>query len=302
MKLRGLGYIGIDSTDPQAWRTFGTEVLGLMDASPDASAPDGEVRLRMDRRSWRFAVHPAEADGLAYVGWEAAGPADFEDAVAKVEATGVAVKRVEGAECQARGVHALARFDDPWGNTNELFWGAGADEDEFVSPQGVSGFLTNGVGVGHVLYVVPSAWEATKFYGDALGFRLTDYFQWGPNAAIFMHTTPRHHSIAFVDLPLPGGPGLNHFMIEAHTTVDVGRAYDRAREAGVPITNSLGQHSNDPMLSFYMVGPSGFGVEFGCNGLMIDDATWTVSEYHGRGELWGHTGELMDNIAAAKQE
>ena len=40
------------------------------------------------------------------------------------------------------------------------------------------------------------------------------------------------------------------------------------------------------MISFYMQSPSGFNVEFGCNGLMIDDDTWVVSEWSGRGEIW----------------
>jgi len=303
MASRGLGYIGIESTDPARWAEYGTSVLGLMaTAAPsDASAP-GSTWLKMDRRHHRIAVHPADTDRCAYVGWEYADAGELEDACARVEAAGAAVKQLDADEARARGVRAGARFDDPWGNTNELFFGQAVDEELFVSPQGVSGFLTDGVGVGHVLFAVPSSWDAANFYISALDFKLTDFFSWGPNAAVFLHTTKRHHSLAFVDLPLPGGHGLNHFMIEANTLEDVGRAYDRTKEAGVPITNSLGQHVNDPMLSFYMSSPSGFGVEFGCNGLMIDEATWVASEWSGRGEIWGHTGEFMDEIAGAKEE
>ena len=54
------------------------------------------------------------------------------------------------------------------------------------------------------------------------------------------------------------------------------------------------------MLSFYVVSPGGFNVEFGWKGLMVDDDTWTVRTYSGRGELWGHTGEFMESIADAK--
>jgi 3,4-dihydroxy-9,10-secoandrosta-1,3,5(10)-triene-9,17-dione 4,5-dioxygenase len=302
MGSRGVGYIGIESTDPAKWETYGTDVLGLMatSAPSDASAP-GSTWLRMDRRHHRIAVHPGSADRCAYVGWEYADGAALEHACARVEAAGVPVKQLDADEARARGVKAGARFDDPWGNTNELFFGQAMDEEQFVSPQGVSGFLTEGVGVGHVLYAVPSSWDAANFYISALDFKLTDFMTWGPNSAIFLHTTRRHHSIAFVDLPLPGGHGLNHFMIEANTVEDVGRAYDRTKEAGVPIVNSLGQHVNDPMFSFYMQSPSGFNVEFGWNGLMIDEDTWVASEWSGRGEIWGHTGEFMDDIADAKE-
>jgi hypothetical protein len=54
------------------------------------------------------------------------------------------------------------------------------------------------------------------------------------------------------------------------------------------------------MFSFYVVSPGGFNVEFGWKGLMVDDDTWTVRTYSGRGELWGHTGEFMESIADAK--
>ena len=34
---------------------------------------------------------------------------------------------------------------------------------------------------------------------------------------------------------------------------------------------TLGRHVNDKMLSFYMKTPGGFDVEFGCEGLQVDD-------------------------------
>ena len=34
---------------------------------------------------------------------------------------------------------------------------------------------------------------------------------------------------------------------------------------------TLGRHMNDQMLSFYMRTPGGFDVEFGCEGLEVDD-------------------------------
>lgn len=303
MELRGLGYVGVEATDPAAWARLAGDVLGFQEVvgPPGASdAAPGTRYYKLDAHSWRLAVHPGPSDGCRYVGWELAGPASFRAAVGSVEVAGVPVKVVEGADRVARGVQALARFEDPFGNVHELYWGPHTDEFPFASPAGVSGFLTDGVGMGHVLYVVPSCADAVDFFARALGFRLTDQFVWGRNGASFMRVTPRHHSVAFIDLPLPGGPGLNHFMVEALTLEDVGCAFDRARAHGIPIVNSLGQHSNDPMLSFYVASPGGFNVELGWRGLMVDDATWTVRTYSGRGELWGHTGEFMDAIADAK--
>jgi hypothetical protein len=33
---------------------------------------------------------------------------------------------------------------------------------------------------------------------------------------------------------------------------------------------------------------------------MVDDDTWSVRTWTGRGELWGHRGDFMDDISAAK--
>ena len=40
----------------------------------------------------------------------------------------------------------------------------------------------------------------------------------------------------------------------------------------------LGKHTNDHMVSFYSRSPSGFDVEFGYDGLLVDEATWTVTQ------------------------
>src|SRR5574341_423439 len=130
MRSRGLGYIGIDSTEIERWQSFATDILGMMSVDPPSVAgPSGSVWLKMDQRHWRVAVHPSDRDGCAYVGWEYADPTEFNAACAQVEAAGVTVKVLGVEDALARGVRGLARFDDPWGNTNELFFGAGVDEE-----------------------------------------------------------------------------------------------------------------------------------------------------------------------------
>lgn len=300
MEMRGLGYLGIGTRDVAAWRALMVDVLGVGESAGPPGAGGDTLYLKMDDRCWRIAVHPGEDEQCAYAGWEVPGEEDFEQAVAHLQRSGVKVRTGTDALRAARGVLDVAQFDDPFGNHHEIYYGPMIDEFVFTPPNGGSGFVTDGVGLGHALYVVPSCNDALDFFGRVMGFRVTDKFAWGPNGAVFMRSTPRHHSLAYIDLPIPGGPGLNHFMIEAKTLEDVGRAYDRAMDARVNIVNSLGQHSNDPMLSFYVQSPSGFNVELGWKGLMVDDSTWTVRTYTGRGEMWGHRGIFMDDIADAK--
>jgi len=295
MTMRGLGYLGLYIADPSAWRKFACELLGLM---PVEDAPGETLRFRMDDRAWRIALHPGRAEGLAYAGWECDDPASFEAALAKLEAGGTQVERPDPS---LRGVSGLARFQDPSGQTHELFWGARTEHyAPFASPAGVAGFKTAGIGMGHVLLSVPSAQESFEFFSERLGFKLSDRTSMGgEKQALFLRASARHHSLAIADaFPTPG---IHHFMIEVQRLEDLGCAYERAQAMGVPITMNLGQHVNDRMLSFYVRTPSGFEIEYGWNGILVDDATWTATEFSGRGDLWGHRGPSMDAITAERQ-
>ena len=101
-----------------------------------------------------------------------------------------------------------------------------------------------------------------------------------------MHCNGRHHTIAFA--AMPGPKRMHHFMIEANDRVDVGCAYDRVLKAGIPMELTLGMHPNDHMFSFYVKTPSGFAIEFGADGRVIEDeASWEVVTYD-RLSIWGH--------------
>lgn len=299
MPLRGLGYLGLATTELAAWRSFGSELLGLMPVPSAERAGAAELRFRMDARGWRLAVHRAERSGLAYAGWEAADRPGLEAVAARLRAADVAVERPGADERAQRGVTDLIRFRDPWGNAHEVFTGAFHDFDvAFASSAGVSGFVTDN-GMGHLLLTVPDCAQAEAFFTRALGLRVTDRMDMGGGrGAIFLRASPRHHSLAVTDV-LPE-PALHHFMLEARRLEDVGRAWDRVQDRRIPIQMTLGQHANDPLVSFYAEAPGGFGVEFGCNGMLIDEATWAVREFGGKGEIWGHRGVAMEAITEAR--
>ena len=81
-------------------------------------------------------------------------------------------------------------------------------------------------------------------------------------------------------------PGVDHFMLEVDNLDVVGRALDQVTKLGVPVTVTLGKHSNDHMTSFYIRTPSGFDLEYGYGGRLVDDSwipTWFRSP-----SIWGH--------------
>jgi len=304
MNIRGLGYAGFACSEPKAWLSYATDVLGLMPAravpgegwgepgKPGAKppsggsgvAPDGSVYLKLDDWQWRIAIHPGEG-GLRYLGFELGGRQQLEAAVAELNAAGHPAEMAAAADATARAVTGLARTRDPAGNTVELFYGPTVDR-KFLSPHGMR-FTTQSMGLGHLMLVVDHLAECQEFYTGVLGFKLTDYVRFGPDmSANFYHCNERHHTIGLIRV----GPfnGLHHLMLEVEEIDDVGKCLARAEAAGVTITSSLGRHVNDRMFSFYMRSPSGFDIEVGCHAIKVGP-DWAPSEFV-EGDVWGHKG------------
>src|SRR5205807_1878480 len=80
----------------------------------------------------------------------------------------------------------------------------------------------------------------------------------------------------------------HHVMLEVADVDDVGRAYDLVNTLGYKVAMSLGRHTNDHMTSFYVRTPSGFEIEYGAGGRLIDmTQPWTPSHYDAM-SFWGH--------------
>src|SRR5262245_56175279 len=124
MPLRGLGYLGLATPDPARWRAFAVDVIGLAPAASAGGGDPATLRLRMDERCGRIAVHRAARGGLAYAGWEAADRDGLEAVAARLRAACVAVETPSDDLRAERGVTALVRFSDPWGHSHEVFTGA----------------------------------------------------------------------------------------------------------------------------------------------------------------------------------
>lgn len=292
MAIRSLGYLRIEATDMAAWRTFGLKVLGMVEGK---GSVEGALYLRMDDFPARLVIIPGEQDRLLASGWEAETEAGLQEVAARLEAAGVSYKEGSADELAERRVTGLITFDDPSGNTLEVFHGVALQHRRVVSPYGHR-FVTGEQGLGHVVLSTRDDEEALRFYRDVLGFRLRDSMRLppelvgrpsdGPPAWLrFFGCNPRHHSLAFLPMPTPSG--IVHLMVEVGEADDVGLCLDRARRHKVPMSATLGRHVNDLMLSFYMKTPGGFDVEFGTEGRQVDDGDWIARESTAV-SLWGH--------------
>jgi 3,4-dihydroxy-9,10-secoandrosta-1,3,5(10)-triene-9,17-dione 4,5-dioxygenase len=288
MSIRSLGYLRVEATDVAAWRTFGTKVLGMVEGrGPDPTA----LYLRTDDFPARIVVVPGERDRLAVSGFELANSADLAAVARTLEEGGVAVKAASAADLADRRVAEMIQFDDPFGNTLELFCGAALDSRPAFSPYGTR-FVTGDLGLGHVVLPATDDAAGLRFYGDLLrdSMRLAPELFGLPKDAPplwmrFMGCNPRHHSLAFAPIPSPAG--IVHLMIEVASLDDVGTAIDRCRKHEAPMVASLGRHANDFMVSFYLRTPSGFDIEYGTDGLLVDDASWVARETTAH-SMWGH--------------
>ena len=300
MAVRSLAYIRVRARDLGAWRRFGEGVMG---AAVSAESTETRLLLRMDDRPWRFAVEKGDEDRVVAAGLDIPSEAGFEETLARLAAQGVQIMRGDAAGARQRSVAGYASCCDPGGNPLELCWGNTVLGTPFISPAGVSGFVTGEMGMGHV--VLPTtAYEASRaFYKELLGFGDSDemrvHFPGGPEAGLgisFMHATgPRHHTVAVGEFPSP--TGLIHAMVEVPTIDDVGLALDRAMASGVHISSTLGRHTNDKMLSFYMRTPSGFDIEYGCGGVQCLDWSTVTPTITVKEDLWGHKWDFGGQAA-----
>lgn len=291
-EISNLGYFVVGAKDLEAWERFAIDVVGLQ---VGRRVKGQSLGLRADDYEQRILVTKSSEDDLQALGWELDTEEELEEFVAQLKAADVSVHEGGGELARERCVDRLFWCADAIGFRHEFYVGAWRAQlaDAFRSRVLTGGFNTGRLGIGHLVAISPDVRKSINFYKHALRLRISDFIagEVAPGGPIldvtFLHAaTGRHHSIAAAEMP--GFPKrIHHLMLEVNNMNDVGLAYDRCIAAGVPIFTGLGHHPNDGMFSFYVQTPSGFGLEFGWGGLVIDDATWEIKRYSQLSD-WGH--------------
>jgi 2,3-dihydroxybiphenyl 1,2-dioxygenase len=278
-----LAYLVLEVPDPSALdQTFG-EVVGLVAGEP---TPSGATTWRDDGRAQRLVLEAGPANDAVAVGVEVVDAATFDEVVARIGA-------VEDAAAAAeRRVDRLARATAPWGTVVEVVLGLAEAAAPFDSSLVPGGFVTDGVGFGHVVLATTAFDESVAFLVDGLGFTQSDWLEMelAPGIELevrFFHCNARHHTVALARAPFELPQRLHHVMFEMAERDDVGAAFDRlwATELGIP--NGLGRHDNDGMFSFYLQTPAGFQVEVGHGARVITDG-WDDNRAYDAISAWGH--------------
>jgi 2,3-dihydroxybiphenyl 1,2-dioxygenase len=280
-----LSYLGVEASDLDAWQRF-ADLVGFQ----SARERDGLI-LRTDERARRIVVAPGAADDVTRVGWEVDSAAEFDASVKRLQGGGVAVAEGTPAEAEVRAVERFVKFADPAGTPMELALGAKTAGTPFQSAEIKHGFLTGNLGLGHIVIPTTDHEAGAAFCRKYLNGMLSDTIvvpmPQGAFQASFLHMNPRHHSVAYVQAPIPRTKRIHHFMVQCNEIEDVGRAYERLIAAGTNFGMKLGQHTNDKNVSFYAQTPSGFFMEMGAGGILVDDATWVPTTLNAT-SFWGH--------------
>jgi 3,4-dihydroxy-9,10-secoandrosta-1,3,5(10)-triene-9,17-dione 4,5-dioxygenase len=306
MSVKALGYVVVETAQMESWDHFLTQLAGVMRT---ADAMDGAAQYRIDERPFRFRIQPGTSERLIAAGYELADRPALEALARAISAAGMTVEFADANEAASRGVNEMFRTSDPAGNGLEFFCGDSRDAAPFVSPIGVPCFVTGAMGMGHAVLSAPNFDETVAFYCDVVGFGKSDmprfYFMGGPPhdpgiGFAFLHAdNGRHHSLAIGEGPVPPS-GCIHLMLEMPNMIEVGKAHDRMRQFGYPESATLGRHVNDEVTGFYVQTPSGFDLEIGCDGLVIDPDTW-VTTRHKEISVWGHVWAWQEAMKKAAE-
>jgi 2,3-dihydroxybiphenyl 1,2-dioxygenase len=261
MDIIGIGYLGFETAVLDEWRDYGPNVLGFQIAKPPESDP-GSLYFKIDDRRHRFAFHPGKIDRVAYIGWEAKGKLEFQAAVARFREHNVELTVGDAALCETRGVKELVRFRDPVGYRHELFYAQKWTPRSFVPGRPHGGFVAGSRGLGHIVLITPDyPPELEHFLTQVMGFH---WYGAGAGKGRTGFYRSRLNNQTSHDIAYgfgAGKMGVQHVGLFVKSLRDVGETYDIVKQRKLPMMMTLGQHSQDPHVSFYHFTPSGFAVE-----------------------------------------
>lgn len=306
-----MGYAVIESNKLTEWKTFLQQGLGLhLNHNPQEIE---EYSFRVDAHAKRIMVQRGKAEDFVALGWQVRDQASMEIILARLAERNIAVERSSFQEAAQRGVKSFWRIVGPKQQWIELF------VEPLLSDEPLnmlsSGFVTGDGGLGHVAVTSRLPIKMQRFWQEVFDARVSDCIEQvisGLTLDItFLRLNERHHSVAIAttrEVTLdPIRSKVQHMNLQGATLDDLSAAFERCRVLGYEMAHEIGQHPNDKELSFYVISPSGFEMEFGWAPLVVDERTWQTTTYYAISS-WGHKPEnpgklnsLTTNLGNLKQ-
>jgi len=282
MAILRLSHVEIKVPDLELATAYYTEVLGLVET---AREPERVYLKCWDEHQHHSVVLTyAPAYGLAHMGWKVESLDDLDFYAARLEAAGVPVKRLEGAEVGVGG-GSVIRFQTLSGHQMELIHGMEQVGNLLPltnpppRPLGLVGIAPPRI--DHVFLTVEDVNGMTAFLQDVLDFHLTEQVVGddGFQIATWLEVSHSSHDIALVT---GADGGLHHFAFWVDDWNDIRTASDVLAFHGVRIETNPTRHGATRGHCIYFFDPAGNRNEVFTGGYWSDPdeppITWTEGE------------------------
>jgi catechol 2,3-dioxygenase len=281
MGILRLSHVEVKVPDLELCTAYYTEVLGLVEVDREPERVYLKCWDEHDHHS--VVLRYAPRYGLEHMSYKVEHERDLEELERAVETFGVPVKRVAAGE--ERGQGEAIRFETPSGHLMEL-----VQRLEKVGnllpktnpppePQGLVGI--HPPRIDHVFVTAEDVDESTRFYREALGFRLTEQLvaRDGHLLGAWLERSHSPHDLALVTGP---NGGLHHFAFWLDDWNEVRRAADILAYHGVRIDVGPTRHGVTRGYTIYFFDPVGNRNEVFTGGYWVDPdvepVTWTEEE------------------------
>ncbi len=283
-KVKAVVYGRLEVKSIAKWREFMELLFGL---KLKPSTRPGEFEAVVDDAGCRMIFSEGPAEDLVAYGWLSD---DLDALEQRIEASGEKAEWASDDEAMERGAGRLLRTLDPEGLMIEIV-DATASHNSYEAPHHGQTYKTGQLGVGHFSIASADLDRFERFYVDALGLEISDYNDLNLMAGVrvrvgFYRANPRHHSVGCASLGVTSKQRLHHFFFELPDHDAVGRAFERVQQTGIQIAHEIGVHPNDNLFTFYVISPSGFLVEIGAEGRLVE-APEPILTHRGMAR-WGH--------------
>ena len=263
---------------------FWTDVVGLEQTAQVGRS--AYLRAWGDRFHHTLQLTEGPATGLGHIGWRAASPGSLGDAVARLEAAGVA----EGWSEASVGHGRAFRYRGPGGHLHEVFW----DVERFVPPAGMESpfpnrpqrYVPRGAAVrciDHVTVTTSDPDRDAKWYRDTLGQRYMEYttIPDRPDFPVFCMSSvcERSHDLGLVWDPTGDHGRVNHFAYFVDSREELLRVADVFLNQDVAIEFGPGKHGMGEQDYLYVREPSGMRVEINAGGYRNYEPDWETVRY-----------------------
>jgi catechol 2,3-dioxygenase len=258
---------------------FYQDVMGLQ----VAGRHDRSVYLRGWGEWSHHSLQLTESDttGLGHIAWRAAGTAELEEAVQRLEE----VRAGEGWFTDSVGHGPAYRYRGPGGHLHEIFWEQEryqAPEDQRSTfPNRPQRYVPRGVAprqIDHVTVATQDPWGDAHWYRDVLGYTFTEYMAIGEkgDTPVFtmVTTNEKSHDLGLVKDHSDARGRLHHFAFWVDSRDELLRSADVLINAGVPIEYGPGRHGMGEQDYLYVREPSGVRVEVNTGGYRLYIPDW----------------------------